>query len=292
MSAFADRAIAAIRAKATPLCVGFDPFADKLPKLFSSPDPIASWRDFFGEIIALCAPIAPAVKPQLGLFEAYGPDGYGLCRELTQAARAAGLLTLLDAKRGDIGTTAEGYAKAAFAVFGADAVTVNPYMGLDTLEPFIAAAAAHKGGVIVLVRTSNPGAVDVQDLDSGGAPVWERLAQKLQPLQDRLIGASGYSGLMAVIGATWPAQAQRARQLLPQSLFLVPGYGAQGASAAAAVAGFAIGPHGREGGFVNASRAVLYPPGAASARDLGEWRAIVGAALAHAAQDLGAVCAQ
>ncbi len=291
MTAFADRAIAAIRTKGNPLCVGFDPFPDKLPKLFAGPDPIASWRDFFAEIIALSAPIAPAVKPQLGLFEAFGPAGYALCRDLTKIAREAGLITLLDAKRGDIGTTAQGYAQSAFAAFSADAVTVNPYMGLDTLEPFIAAAEAYRGGVIVLVRTSNPGAADLQDLDAGGAPVWERLAEKLSALQPRLIGASGYSGLMAVIGATWPAQAQRARALLPDSLFLVPGYGAQGGSAADAVAGFAKGAHGREGGFVSASRSVLYPPGAAEARDLGAWRACIAAALTDAIQDLAGACA-
>jgi orotidine-5'-phosphate decarboxylase len=291
MTAFADRAIGAIRAKGNPLCVGFDPFPDKLPKLFAGPDPIAAWRDFFGEIIALSAPLAPAVKPQLGLFEAFGPAGYALCRDLTQSARAAGLITLLDAKRGDIGTTAQGYAQSAFAAFGADAVTVNPYMGLDTLEPFIAAAEAYRGGVIILVRTSNPGAADLQDLDAGGAPVWVRLAEKLSALQARLIGASGYSGLMAVIGATWPAQAERARAVLKESLFLVPGYGAQGGSAADAVAGFAKGARGREGGFVNASRSVLYPPGAAEADDLGQWRACVKAALKDAAQDLAAACA-
>jgi orotidine-5'-phosphate decarboxylase len=292
MTPFADRAIAAIRARNTPLCVGLDPFADKLPALFASADPIASWRDFFSEIIALTAQRAAAIKPQLGLFEAFGPAGYALCLELCAQARAAGLLVLLDAKRGDIGTTAEGYATAAFDRFEADAVTVNPYMGLDTLAPFIAQAEAKARGVIVLVRTSNPGAVDLQDLDAGGAPVWVRLAEKLAPLQAALRGASGYSGLMAVIGATWPQEAQRLRAVLGESLFLVPGYGAQGAGASDAIAGFARRPGGqREGGFVNASRAVLYPPAAAAADNIAAWRAAISAALDDAAGDLAAACA-
>ena len=202
---------------------------------------------------------------------------------------------ILDAKRGDIGTTAEGYARASLGAapgFGADCVTVNAYMGLDTLEPFLALAEQESKGVAVLVRTSNPGAGDVQDLQVGGAPVWQRLAEMLSPLQARLRGASGWSGLMAVAGATYPEEARTLRQSLPHALFLVPGYGAQGASAADAVAGFVRSAKGLEGGVVNSSRAVTYPQAAQAAKTMNEWRAAIGEAMSEAAAELRAACAR
>jgi orotidine-5'-phosphate decarboxylase len=287
MSAFADRAIEAARRVATPLCVGLDPFPERIPALFGNARAdVRAIEAFFSEIIALTAGRAAMVKPQLGLFERYGAEGYAACQRLCAEARARGLLVMLDAKRGDIGTTAEGYAEAALgAPFAADAVTVNPYMGFDTLEPFLARAEASNAGVAVLVRTSNPGAKDVQDLLVDGAPLWEAIARGLAPLATRLAGASGWSGLMAVAGATWPNEALRLRALMPTSLFLVPGFGAQGASAADAVAGFVRSADGRrEGGFVNASRSVLYP--AATAATLAEWRAVVTQAIDAAAAEL------
>jgi orotidine-5'-phosphate decarboxylase len=204
-------------------------------------------------------------------------------------------VVILDAKRGDIGTTAEGYARATLGAapgFDADCVTVNPYLGADSIEPFVALAEREGKGVAVLVRTSNPGARDLQDLDAAGAPVWRRAAEMIGPSCARLTGASGWSGLMAVAGATYPAEACVLRQALPSSLFLVPGYGAQGASAADAVAGFAASERGREGGVVNSSRAVTYPPEAQTARTLEAWRAAVGAAMAAAAAELRAACAR
>jgi orotidine-5'-phosphate decarboxylase len=201
---------------------------------------------------------------------------------------------ILDAKRGDIGTTAEGYARACLGPapgFDADCVTVNPYLGKDSLEPFIALAERDKKGVAVLVRTSNPGARDLQDLDVQGASLWRRTAEMIAPESARLRGASGWSGLMAVAGATYPDEARALRQLLPESLFLVPGYGAQGASAADAVAGFVTNANGREGGVVNSSRGVTYPPAAQAAKTLDEWRAAIGDAMAAAAAELRAACA-
>ncbi len=292
---FADRLIERVRSKNTPLCVGVDPFPDKIPALFGNAREDASAVLKFGAaIVEIGAKHAAAIKPQLGLFEQFGEEGYAVARILSEHARATGALVILDAKRGDIGTTAEGYARATLGAkpgFGADCVTVNPYLGLDTLEPFIALAEREAKGVAVLVRTSNPGAGDVQDLQVGGEPVWRRVAEMLSPLTARLKGASGWSGLMAVAGATYPDEARALREALPDALFLVPGYGAQGASAADAVAGFVTNSKGREGGVVNSSRGVTYPTAAQSAKTLSEWRAAVDDAMAQAAAELRAACA-
>ena len=204
------------------------------------------------------------------------------------------MLVLLDAKRGDIGTTAEGYARATLGAapgFNADCVTVNPYLGKDSLEPFLALAEANNKGVAILVRTSNPGARDLQDLLVDGAPLWRRVAEMIAPESDRLKGNSGWSGLMAVAGATYPDEARALRETLPQSLLLVPGYGAQGASARDAVAGFVRGKNGLEGGVVSSSRAVLYPQTASAAKTLAEWRTAIDAAMTEAAAELRDACA-
>jgi orotidine-5'-phosphate decarboxylase len=287
--------IDAVRAKATPLCVGIDPFADKIPALFGDArEDAAAVLKFSAEIINIARTHSAVIKPQLGLYEQFGEMGYATARLVTEQARAAGLIVILDAKRGDIGTTAEGYARATLGGppgFDADCVTINPYLGLDTLTPFIDRAAESDKGVAVLVRTSNPGAGDVQDLQVGGAPVWRRVAEMLSPLQERLMGASGWSGLMAVAGATYPEEARSLREALPHSLFLVPGYGAQGASAADAVSGFVKNAKGLEGGVVRSSRAVTYPAAAQAATNLADWRTAVGEAMAGAAAELRAACA-
>jgi orotidine-5'-phosphate decarboxylase len=295
MPPFADRLRDAVARLGSPLCVGLDPFPDRLPALFGDAreDP-RPWADFFGEVLRLAAARAAIIKPQLGLFEAYGAEGYALARTLTAEAKARGLLVLLDAKRGDIGSTAEGYAKAALGPapgFDADCVTVNPYLGRDSLAPFLDLAAAQAKGVAILARTSNPGAADLQDAPCGAdGPLWERTAAMIAAEASRLAGQDGWSGVMAVIGATWPEEARRARALMPRTLFLVPGYGAQGASAADAVAGFVLGARGREGGVVSSSRAVLYPKGAERAATLPAWRDSVAAAMDAAHAELARAC--
>jgi orotidine-5'-phosphate decarboxylase len=284
---FADRAIEALRAKGHPLCVGFDPYPEMIPALFGDARAdVGAVEKFFAEILPIAARHAVAVKPQMGFFEPYGEDGYGLARRLCAEAKAQKLIVILDAKRGDIGSTAEGYARAAFGPapgFDADAVTVNPYLGIDGLLPFFDVAEKRGKAVITLVRTSNQGARDLQDVVVGNRPFWERAADMIAPLAPRLMGESGWSGAMAVIGATWPKEAIRARTLLPKSLFLIPGYGAQGAGPADAVAGFVPGPAGREGGFVSSSRAVLYPKEANEAKTMPSWRAAVDKAMSEAA---------
>ncbi|MEL7130070.1 MAG: orotidine-5'-phosphate decarboxylase [Pseudomonadota bacterium] len=280
---FADRLISATD-RLGVLCVGIDPHPGRVPALFGgdTADGLAAWGE---AVIAAAAGRVAAVKPQVGLFERLGPEGMGALQRVCRAAQAAGLLVLADAKRGDIGSTAEGYARAYLepgAPFEADAVTVNPYMGLDTIEPFLQRAEAHGKGVVVLARTSNPGAADFQAQDMGGAPLYARVVEALAPPIARLRGTCGWSGLMLVAGATGPDEARALRGLAPEALLLVPGYGAQGAGAADAMAGFVDG----RGGLVNASRSVTFPAAADGAETKAAWRAAVEAAIDAAQADL------
>jgi orotidine-5'-phosphate decarboxylase len=283
---FADRLTAATLACGAPLCVGLDPLPDRIPALFGDARRDAGAVAKFCEaILERAAGKCAAVKPQVGFFEPYGADGVAVAQEMTQIAQSRGMPVILDAKRGDIGTTAEGYARATLGPapgFDADCVTINPYLGLDSLEPFIEVAAKSGKGVAVLVRTSNPGARDVQDLEVNGAPLWTRVAEMLRPVMERLTSDSGWSNLMVVAGATWPEEARRLRAILPNALFLVPGYGAQGASAADARAGLVDG----FGGVVSASRSVLYPQAASVATTLPAWRDAIDAAIDGARAEL------
>jgi orotidine-5'-phosphate decarboxylase len=171
------------------------------------------------------------VKPQLACFERLGAPGWAVLERTVAAARDAGLLVVADGKRGDVPHTAAVYADALFGRLGADAVTVNPLLGVDALEPWVTAAAASGGAVFCLVRTSNPGASDLLDLDSGGAPLHERIAGIVAERAPRLAGKGGLSGMGAVVGATEPAHLGRLRELMPDSIFLIPGVGAQGGRA-------------------------------------------------------------
>ena len=284
---FVDRLIEAIRQHG-PLCVGIDPHAGRIPELFGGDTPkgLAAWGMAVAET---AAGRVAAVKPQVALFERHGPEGMAALQVVADRAREIGLLIIMDAKRGDIGSTAEGYASAYLAEdapFASDALTVNPYMGLDTLEPFLAQCEQVDKGLAVLARTSNPGAADFQALDQDGAPVWTRIVEKLAGLSPRLKGESGWSGLMLVAGATGPEEARAMRAVAPDCLFLVPGYGAQGAGADEAVAGFVEGPAGLEGGLVNASRSVTFPEAARDAEGWSEWQAAIRSAIEAAQSDL------
>jgi orotidine-5'-phosphate decarboxylase len=300
--AFADRLIRRVRALGHPLCVGVDPHLELLPRPFRrgsmAAGDLSTARAVESYALALLERVAgrvAAVKPQSACFERLGPAGIAVLARVMDEARRAGLLVVLDAKRSDIGSTAASYASAylaADAPMRADALTVSPYLGIDSLEPFFAAAHAGGAGVFVLLRTSNPGAVDLQDLAVRDRPVYQRLADLLQPLALKLRGPSSeWSGLGVVVGATWPDESRRVRELLPGSLFLVPGYGAQGAPAADAVAGFVRGPTGQlEGGLVNAARAIGSPAGASDGSAAG-WERAVDDALARAIAELGAAVA-
>jgi orotidine-5'-phosphate decarboxylase len=205
-----------------------------------------------------------AVKPQLACFERLGAPGWSALAAVAQHARARGLLVIADGKRGDISVSAAAYAQALLggsetpfgtvAGLGADMVTVNPLMGKDALEPFVTAARAAGAGVLALVRTSNPGAADVEDLElAGGYSVWERLAGIVEELGAPGVGESGLSDVGAVVGATVPAHLARARELMPHATFLLPGVGAQGGRVEDLAPAFAPG---RAGGLVTASRSI------------------------------------
>jgi orotidine-5'-phosphate decarboxylase len=291
--AYADRLVESVR-RLGPLCVGIDPHPDLIPGLFGSPG-ADSARAWGLAIVERAAGRVAVVKPQAGLFERWGSRGMAAMEAVCQAARAAGLIVLLDAKRGDIGSTAEGYAQGYLgesASCPCDAITLNPWMGLDTLEPFVQLAERNGRGIAVLARTSNPGSADFQARLSDGEPMYLHVARALQPQAARLRGPrTGWSGLMLVAGATGPAEARRLREAAPALLFLVPGYCAQGAGAAEATAGFVQGPEGLEGGVVNASRSVTAPEAARMATSGQQWSRAVDAAIAAAQADLKAAAA-
>jgi orotidine-5'-phosphate decarboxylase len=216
-------------------------------------------------VIDATAPAIVAVKPQLARFELLGAPGWAALAGVAEHARSRGLLVIADGKRGDIDVSATAYAAAllggADSPFGrldglrADLVTVNPLMGVDAIEPFVAAARTSGAGVLVLVRTSNPGAADVEDLRvEGGGAVWERVAAFVDALGAAGVGESGLSDVGAVVGATEPGHLARARELMPCATFLLPGVGAQGGRVEDLAAAFAPG---RAGGLVSASRSIV-----------------------------------
>jgi len=283
MSDFAARLTEGVR-QYGPLCVGIDPHPGMVPALFGG-DTARGLEHWGRALVDVAAGKVAVIKPQAGFFERLGPGGMSALAAITRAAREAGLLVLMDSKRGDIGSTAEGYADAYLskgAPFESDAVTLNPYMGLDTLEPFAKRAEANGKGIVVLVRTSNPGAADFQMLDTGGKPLYMRVADALRPLTDRLMSPCGWSNLMMVVGATAPEEARRVRAAAPKALFLVPGYGAQGAGAAQACAGLVDG----QGGIVSASRSVIFPPAAEGAASVDRWQSAIESALLTARDEL------
>lgn len=215
-------------------------------------------------LVDATAPACVAVKLQLARFELLGADGRAVMEELVAHARRSGLLVIADGKRGDIDVSARAYADALIAGaetpfgrlegLGADLVTVNPLMGADAVAPFVTAARAAGAGVLVLVRTSNPGAADVEELPlEGGGSVWERLATMVDGLGRAGVGERGISDVGAVIGATAPGHLPRARELMAHATFLLPGVGAQGGRVEDLAAAFAPG---RAGGLVSASRSI------------------------------------
>jgi len=294
---FADRLIERVRALGHPLCVGLDPHLAQIPELFrrgsmhpGDPETPVAVEEFLLAVVDRLEGRVAVVKPQIAFFEQLGWRGLRALERVSARCRERGLLVLLDAKRGDIGSTAEAYAQAYLepeSPAAADAVTANPYLGLDALEPFVARARRFGRGLFVLVRTSNPGAGDLQDRSLDGAPLFERVARSLSPWAAELAGPeTGWSSLGVVVGASAPEHAEAVRRALGNALFLVPGYGAQGASAEQAVRGFENGPAGLEGGIVSSSRAILFA-GDADAADRSTWEKAIDAAVDRAAAELG-----
>ncbi len=268
---FADRLVEAVTRKKSPLCVGYDPRWDSLPAAFkpndhnpSAGEMAAGFGQFFRTLTDVLAPIVPVVKPQAAFFEAFGWQGLAVLDLTISHARARGLLVIADVKRGDIASTAEAYAQAWLGEgyptphpdgTGPDAITANPYLGGDSLEPFFKEAEARGKGVFVLVKTSNPGSADFQDLLVDGRPLHEHVAGRVDAWGASRLGAEGLSLVGAVVGATHPGAAARLRQLMPRAVLLLPGIGAQGASPADVKACFLPG---MKGALMSASRHVIY----------------------------------
>lgn len=274
---FADRLLAAINAKRTPTCVGLDPVYARLPAEITENSELNDATDsevaldavleYCRRVIRIVAPIVPAVKLNIAFFERYYADGIDAYFDLIQEADNAGLIVIGDCKRGDIGSTAKMYASAMLAepdfanlddLTGPDAVTLSPYLGSDSIQPFIDVAREDQKGLFVLVRTSNPSASELQTarLESGQT-VAEFVASQVATWASdpALLGVSGYSAVGAVVAPTGKDEIARLRELMPNSIFLVPGYGAQGGTASDVAPCFKSDGNGA---LVTASRSVIY----------------------------------
>ncbi|MHB8532563.1 MAG: orotidine-5'-phosphate decarboxylase [Solirubrobacteraceae bacterium] len=281
LGSFGDRLASAVSARESQLVLGLDPDPGELwpcarpaasaveqqaagaaaePQMAVAAAVLAHCRALIDATAQSCV----AVKPQLARFEVLGPQGWQVLREVLAHARSHGLLVIADGKRGDIDVTAAAYAAALtagldtpfghIAGLGADLMTVNPLMGRDAILPFVQAARANGAGVLLLVRTSNAGAADVEDLElPGGGALWERLARLAAELGAEGVGESGLCDVGAVMGATAPWHLERARELMPAAPFLLPGIGAQGGRVEDLQAAFRPGP---AGGLLSASRSI------------------------------------
>ncbi len=269
-----DQLIAKIQERKNPTVAGLDPKLDYVPEEIKA----AAFREYgetfagaakaileFNKILidALCD-IVPAVKPQAAYYEMYGIEGLQCMKETIDYAKKQDMYVILDGKRGDIGATSEAYAKAYLgqtqlggqkqAAFDADCLTVNPYLGTDGIKPFVDQCIEHQKGIFVLVKTSNQSSGELQDLKTGGQFIYERMSDLVKEWGADLIGVNGYSSVGAVVGATYPEQAEVLRARMPHTYFLVPGYGAQGGKAADVAKSF---NHDGLGAIVNASRSIM-----------------------------------
>ena len=307
MGNFGDRLVEAVRRKKSPAMVGIDPRVDLLPRPIVARYGLGCgaskgiWatavEEFCSRVLDIVAPLVPAVKFQSAFFEQHGATGVATLEVLMRKARRLGLVVILDAKRGDIGTTSEAYAEAAFGKlaelqaaggasdWAADALTVSPYLGKDSLEPFLKFSRDAGRGLFVLVRTSNPGSRDLQHLSSVQAsqPIYRHVANWVREWSDATRGSFGYGSVGAVVGGTAAEQIAELRAALPNAWLLIPGYGAQGATAAD-IAG-AFDDRGL-GAIVNNSRGILFPTIDGDPDAPGAWERSVEAALKRMIDDL------
>ena len=289
----ADRLLKAISQKRAPVCVGLDPVLDRIPgallkadETFLDQNVLAArgLYEFCKEVLGAITAHVPCVKIQSACFERYGESGVSMIRRLIARAHRLGLEVILDAKRGDIGISAEHYAAAAFEPGGdsaggsaADWLTINSYLGEDGITPFLRQGY----GAFALVRTSNPGGDSIQNLQlKDGRSVSYAVGDLIARIGSQHVGTHGYSSLGAVVGATKREDAAKLRQIMPQQMFLVPGYGAQGAGLEDVLPCFK--PDGT-GAIVTASRSVIY----AFKQDDPHWINSVADAAAKFADDIG-----
>jgi orotidine-5'-phosphate decarboxylase len=303
---FSDRLLDAIAQKGSPICVGIDPIFEMLPDAIAGDARTRNANDseaaidaifaFTTKVLEIVQPHVPVVKFQSAYFEKYLWEGVEAYYSLVQEASEMGLLVIGDLKRGDIGSSSAAYAAAHLAPPGfdemdeivtPDAITVNPFCGLDTIEPFVKTAKDYSKGLFVLVRTSNPGSAQLQDAKlEDGRTYSEMLAENLNTIatDPALVGDSGYSSIGAVVGATQAHTIQSLRKRLPKSIFLLPGYGTQGAPGEMTRAAFTEG----KGAIVSASRSILY-----AHRDEkfagASWEKAVEGAVKAMKEDLGSV---
>ncbi|HEU4450687.1 MAG TPA: orotidine-5'-phosphate decarboxylase [Gaiellaceae bacterium] len=264
---FGDRVADAVDRKRSQLLVGLDPRPELLPVELRGDVHLSrgAAADAVGRfcrgLVDAVAPYVVGVKAQLACFETLGADGMRAFEEVCDYARSANLLVVADGKRGDIGATARAYADAFLEVREegpppVDALTVSPYLGSDSIEPFLAACRRSGNGIFCLVKTSNAGSADIQDAAlSDGRRVWHLVSELVAEWGRDLVGERGLSSVGAVVGATYPRAVGEARRLMPQAILLLPGIGAQGASPADVARAFTSGP---ASALVPVSRSVIY----------------------------------
>jgi len=269
-----DRLISEINKKQNPTVVGLDPRLDMVPsfikeeffeKYGKTPKAVGKiFYKFNKEIIDSIYDIVPAIKPQIAMYEQYGPEGIESYIRITEYAKKKGLIVIGDIKRGDITSTAEAYANGhigmpeiegeSYDIYKQDAITLNPYLGFDSIEPYVKYCREYDKGLFILVKTSNPNSGEIQDLETNEGKLYEKVGRLVSKWGEELIGKSGYSQIGAVVGATHPDQAENLRKSMPNTYFLVPGYGAQGAKA-----GDLKGYFNKDGlgAIINSSRGII-----------------------------------
>jgi len=267
MNAFVDTLDARCAEGGRPLVVGMDPIPDLMPPDFALPleAGVKEWAEVFDRFARRILPqlrgVAVAMKFQSAYYERLGEVGLAVLRKSMAFAKENGFLTILDVKRADIGSTAAAYAEAYLGTLEGtcgpvtDAVTVNPYLGEDGVEPFVELAASRGKGVFVLVKTSNPSGPQFQDLKAQGEPLWRHVARMVDKLGGKVLGECGLSAVGAVVAATYPQILSELRALMPRSVLLLPGIGAQGGRVSDLAAAFLPG---RRGALITASRSILY----------------------------------
>ena len=270
---FSDRLFESTNLLGHPLCVGIDPRFESLPDSIChslseiTPNTIASaYETFCTEVLDIIHPYVRVIKFQMAFFEILGGPGFSALQKLLQKSRQMGFLTILDGKRNDISSTATAYAQAAFSnlvfrgdqypIWKADAMTINPYLGSDTIETFAEIAKQEHAGLFVLVRTSNPGSGEFQNLICNGKPLFQYVVESIERINSTFMGDCGFGNIGAVVGATHPEELIKIRQLFPKLWLLIPGVGAQGGDETAIRS--ILYRTGPMGAIVNSSRGITF----------------------------------